>query len=187
MENKKIITIPDGWHEVNIKTYQEILNIDKDIHKDLSYLKEIISILTNEDLEDIPIQQLNLVVNKLGWINILPDETKVKSILDIDNKQYGLISKFEQIRLGEWIDLEEYMNDYQNNLHILMAILYRPIINGEVEKYDANTLIERSNIFKDNMMIGDVYASFVFFCLIGLHYINNLNHYLILQLMTTMN
>jgi len=46
-EKKKIITVPDGWADINIYTFQELKNVKK------KKIYETISILTDEDPEEV--------------------------------------------------------------------------------------------------------------------------------------
>ena len=62
----KTINVPDSWNEVTIEEFQEINSIDND-NKNKSL--EIISILTDRDVEEIrtyDMQSLNRIVEALG-------------------------------------------------------------------------------------------------------------------------
>ena len=167
MENIKL-TIPDSWSEISIGTYQEIINITT--KSDIVRLKEVIYILTDMDIDKIPVSEVSVITSHLNWMQTLPDEKQLKKVISIDGVEYGLIEKFESITLGEWIDLEEYGKDRSNNLHKIFAILYRPIVNGTIEPYNADTLNDRAAIFEDKLMLGDAYAAMVFFSLIGINF-----------------
>lgn len=54
--------------------------------------------------------------------------------------EFGFIPKLDDISLGEYIDLEAYISDW-DKMHKAMAVLYRPIIAGKkglyrIEEYD---------------------------------------------------
>ncbi len=167
METQKI-RIPENWNEVSLGTYQEIANIKTE--SDAIRLKETIFLLTGVDITKIPVTEINKITTNLQWLNSLPDDKNLKTIIVIDSVQYSLIGKFESISLGEWIDLEEFIKDHVNNLHKIMAVIYRPVINGKLEDYDTESLYTRAELFEDKMFIGDVYATMIFFFVIGMNF-----------------
>src|SRR3990172_2059365 len=100
METLKI-QIPDSWSEVNIRQYQDIVEL-----KD-SNLLEIISILTNIDIDVVKTMDnnsMNRVKSKLSWLSNLPSEDSYSPVITIDGVQYGLIGKLTDLSVGEWID-----------------------------------------------------------------------------------
>ena len=170
---KKTINVLDGWHEVTIGQYQEIASLK--MKNQTKKMIEIISILTNEDPVDIQkmeLKTLTLLVSHLNWINKLPDDANYKPIINIDGIDYGFISRLTDLSLGEWIDLEHYLTDINMNMHKILSVLYRPLelaINDSdriIEEYNGDTVENRSILFKEKVLIGDVYGAFVFFSII---------------------
>ena len=43
-----------------------------------------------------------------------------------DEVEFGFIPKLDNISLGEFVDLDSYMSDW-DNMHKAMAVLYRPV------------------------------------------------------------
>jgi hypothetical protein len=52
----------------------------------------------------------------------------------IGGVDYGMIPNLDDISLGEYIDLDTYIGDWQN-MHIAMNVLYRPIKKSIGDKY----------------------------------------------------
>ena len=167
------LVIPDGWHEVTISQFQEINSLNS---KGIARTIDVISILTNEDPELI--KKLNSVtlaklIDNLQWTNSTQMDNSYKTILKVNDKEYGLIGKLSDLTTGEWIDLETYLENPIDNLHIIFSILYRPIIavfsdrDRIVEEYDARSKDARAELFRDNIMISDVYGALVFFSIIA--------------------
>jgi hypothetical protein len=82
---------------------------------------------------------------------------------ELDGIEYGYLPSYKKITFGEFVDLDtlltkkpEEVIDY---LHIITAIMYRPIIkskskhNFEIEKYDAVKMEERAELFKNKLDI----------------------------------
>lgn len=84
-----------------------------------------------------------------------PDEIKLESIFEYDGVRYGLENEWNNIKWGMWVDMEVFSQDdrINENIHMLMSILYRPIIEEtkkgyKIEPYDSDTVKERSEIMK---------------------------------------
>lgn len=167
MENIKL-TLPDSWSEISLGTYQEIISIES--KSDAGRLKDLIFILTGKDISKVSTSELQVINNALSFMQVLPDEKNFKKVITINNVEYGLIQDFNSISVGEWIDMEELLKDKLDNLHKIMALLYRPLISGVVQEYDANTLNARAEIFEEYMMIGDIYGTMVFFLITGMEF-----------------
>ena len=54
-----------------------------------------------------------------------------------------------------------------HNLHILLAILYRPKVNGKIEKYNSDTLMERAELFNKKMTCNYAISAMVFSLALG--------------------
>ncbi len=182
----KNIKIPQGWDQVNLNQFIELSQVTTN---DIADSINIISILTDLDSDDVmkmDTTELKSIIAELSWMNILPANI-FKHTIKIDGVEYGIIPNLNDMTVGEWVDLEEFINDYPNNLNKVMAVLYRPVIYNVndttrfIEKYDAKTVIERSVLFGDNMMISDVYGASVFFSLTAMEFMRNLNTYFQVQ------
>lgn len=184
----KTINIQDGWAGVTLEQFIEISSLDP---KDKNHTVNVISILSDVDSEEVKkydTSSFNRIVEHLKWSNELPDEAKFKNILKIGEQEYGLINKFSELSLGEWIDIDEYLKDYPNNIHKVLAIIYRPLITALnddyriIEDYDSGGLDQRSSEFL-KLSVEDVYGASVFFCLIGNLCTRNLSTYLEKEIM----
>lgn len=117
----------------------------------------------------------NLDIPKKEADNILKDVMEILSAkpdfihrFNYNGVEYGFIPKLDDISVGEFIDLDNYVKDGKQ-LHKIAAILYRPIIksNGklyEIEKYEGTSKYE-------NVMMGVncqvVLGALVFFYNLG--------------------
>lgn len=79
----------------------------------------------------------------------------------LDGIDYGFIPSWKKMSFGEFADLDTLMtkkpDEVLDYLHIITAILYRPIINEksqhnfQIEKYNQQTLEERAELFKNKL------------------------------------
>lgn len=185
MEEKLILTVPDSWEDVTIDQFQEINTLTSEgTEKTI----DIISIFLNEDPELIKkfdITTYTKLISMLGWSNEMPSDANYKPILKIKDQEYGLIPRLNTLLLGEWMDLEHYINeDPIQNIHFIMSILYRPLITAFndrdrlIEPYDAEVMVRQAELFKKHIKIGEVYGALVFFYLIASNSMQIMKDYL---------
>jgi hypothetical protein len=183
MENQIQLSLPESWFDVTINQYQELATYTE---ASLTNTINVISCLTDEDpeiIKTLPIDDLKLILSNLAWSSDVPP-AEYKHTINIDGIDYSMVPKLNELSLGEWVDMEEYISDIIPNMHFIMSILYRPLISAVndkvriVEKYDANKMLLRAELFKEKMSIGDVYGAAIFFFLLGTKFIQNLPAYL---------
>lgn len=174
----KTITVPDSWNEVTVSQFQEINSIPLESK---SRALEIISILINEDIEEIrkyDMQSLNRIVAALGWCDELPNDKEFDQTLTINDITYNMV-KMSSFSVGEWMDLEQYFEDPINNLHNILGVFYR---DNDLP-YNTTTSEQRANIFREHVNVGQVYGTVVFFCNIERSCIQTIKVYFQMEMM----
>jgi len=208
-------TLPTKPEEIKLGKYIEIIRLDKDL-SGIERTARILSILTDmglDDIKNISVDQIGAMSNHIQFLfkntnRLLVDQIKV------GNKWYGFNKNLNHITFGEYIDLQTFSSreKIENNLHILMAILYRPIKmkkksttlkkfienyiyvkdidtimpSYEIEEYNEKTLIERADLFRKEMTLDIVMGAMFFFLILKLMLIENLNKSLNQKEMMTM-
>jgi hypothetical protein len=171
------VTIPDSWNEVTIGQFMEISTLDRD-SKD--YSLNILSILLDKDPEEIRKfdgSSLAKIIHHIEWAFKTPDESSYNQIIEVEGKEYFMIENLNHFTGGQWWDMEEYLEDYNNNLHCLFAIIY-----GSGKEYNAGETKKIAEIFKDKVTIGQVYGSLVFFSIVEKECMINIPIYLSSQM-----
>jgi hypothetical protein len=74
----------------------------------------------------------NKVVDVLN--NMFEKKPDLTRTFKIDGVEYGMIPDLDNISLGEYIDLDTYISDWQN-MQSAMNVLYRPIKDKIGDKY----------------------------------------------------
>lgn len=188
MEKLKL-TIPENWSEVTLGQYIEFLQTDFNAMSYNQKLINTISLICNVDSEEIckmTIEQMNYIIEELNWIKS-PTKKEFKNVVIIDGIKYGAIPNFNQIKVGEWIDLENHMNNFNANLHNILSIIYRPIIkyvsdyNYEIEDYNSIDAEKRAILFLEKFNTEDAISSAVFFWNFVEVYLANMSEYLMTQ------
>jgi hypothetical protein len=113
-----------------------------------------------KDITDLKVDIANLLNNTYN--NLLP------KAITIDNVKYGFIPSLDEMTYGEYLDLVAYTKkNMWDNMPIIMAILYRPIIsesNGKylIEKYNG-TNEDRTELFNLYLTMDNVFGALSFF------------------------
>jgi len=115
---------------------------------------------------DVPKKEADkTLIDVLTIINSKPDFIQR---FEFDGVEYGFIPKLDDISVGEFIDLDEYIKDAKQ-LHKIAAILYRPVTNRNGKLYDIEKY-EGTSKYADTMMKVDykvVLGALVFFWNLG--------------------
>ena len=112
---------------------------------------------------------------------------KLKKIFKIDGIEYGFLPDLDEITLGEYADIEQYIkNGYESNMHKIMSILFRPVTSKEGKLYSIEAYTdgrERAEKFKKKMDAEQVQQSLVFFWNLGNELVQTFPQYLERKLM----
>ena len=175
---KANINVPTELNEITLKQYQKFLKVQDSKQNNTFLQTKIIEIFCNVKTQDA----LNIKLSDADRIASLISEMfeqkpdLVKSFW-LNNVEYGFVPDLDEITLGEYIDLDTYIGEWEN-IQIAMNVLYRPIKQklGEkylIEEYDPDT--------KDkliNMPMDAVFGSIIFFYRLGIELSKTMMNYL---------
>ena len=168
------LSVPDALSDITLGQYQKYLKI-LDQNKDDENAAEFINLKTieifcNVDFKDvlkIPLgeaEKVLTIINKA--FDEKPDIIRHFKLLNVD---MGFIPNLERISLGEYIDVENNIVDWQT-MHKAMAVLYRPVNFKSREKYTVSPYEpsdEVSELMKE-MPLDVAMSSMVFFYDLGM-------------------
>lgn len=166
----KDLTIPKSWSDVKLHSYRKLVSIPEDLPEDRKNKRLLSALLNIPELKinDIPVKKFREIQESLQFISQLPSG-QVLNTFTIEGVQYGLIPNLNDITLGEMIDLEEFVANWNRDLHKLMAILYRPVTrynkydDYEIEEYSSKSVEKRAAIFDEHCSVQQIYSTTVFF------------------------
>ena len=175
---KANINVPTELNEITLKQYQKFLKVQDSKQNNTFLQTKMIEIFCNVKMQDA----LNIKLSDADRISSLISEMfeqkpdLVKSFW-LNNVEYGFVPDLDEITLGEYIDLDTYMGEWEN-IQIAMNVLYRPIKQklGQkylIEEYDPDT--------KDkliNMPMDAVFGSIIFFYRLGIELSQTMMNYL---------
>jgi len=167
--------IPKTWNELNLGRYirtMKVLRSEEKIHE----LEKVIRILNC--ITDIPKRDLyGLDVKSIGKLGVhltkflesVPED-ELKHFIEVEGVEYGFHPKLVEMSLGEFVDLETYTENIEDNLHLILSVLYRPVTAKSGDKYrieDYEPNEERADLFKKHLTVGDFNGASVFFYDLG--------------------
>lgn len=90
-------------------------------------LVHVVSVLTKRPISEVRKWSINSLTDLAnGYSEIADHKNEFHSIIEWNGKLYGYAA-LKASTLGEYIDLENLSKDFENNMHKIAAILYRPI------------------------------------------------------------
>ena len=127
-----------------------------------------INILLEAEYEDISFLASHV-------LSLLPNKDNVPFVdrFELNGIHYGFFPNWKDLTFAEFIDLDTISTkkpeELLDMLHILAAIMYRPIIeeksehNFKIEEYNVETMKERSELFKKQLNINYLIGAQFFF------------------------
>jgi hypothetical protein len=159
---------------INIDHYTKIFKI-KDLLSDDYFAAKLVSIVSGAPIEGImegEYEQINYMASYI--LELLPKDTpQFKDRFIIDGVKYGFFPNWKDMTYAEFVDMDTIStrppDEMLNMLHILAAVMYRPIINErsehdfDIEKYDVKTMVKRAELFKNKLDVRYVLGAQTFF------------------------
>jgi len=146
---------------ITLGDYVKIYKV-KGLFDDDYFATKLINILTGapqKKLMEADREKVDFVFTRI-W-SILPKDTP--AFLDrftLEGVEYGFLPSWRKMSFGEFADLDTLMtkkpDEVLDYLHIITAILYRPIVTKDkkkytIEKYSQETLEDRAELFKNKL------------------------------------
>jgi len=171
--------IPQDWNEVSLGSYMDFMVAYENAPDELSKQLITINAFTKAPLELLEGCKKSDIDAVLEELNSLTEKTinqDLNLIVTIDDIDYGLHPNLHELKLKEFVDLDNKLANGWSDMASVMAILYRPITetNGdkyEIEEYDFRTAKERAELFKTRLSVNTVNGASAFFLSIGMDYI----------------
>ena len=172
------ITIPTDLSEITLRQYKHFLKIQKSQDDENFLSAKIIEIFCKVKLEDVMQIKFNdseYIVNTLT--EMFEQKPNLVTKFKLNNKEYGFHPQLDDLTLGEYIDLDTFIGDWEN-IEKAMAVLYRPVVNKIKDKYT----IEEYKVGKDqeilDMPMDAVLSSIFFLWNLGLDLSKTMMNYL---------
>lgn len=180
------ITVPTTLNEIPLKHYQEFLKMQKASNDEEFIAQKMIEIFCGIELKDVVKMKLTTLNDLIvHFAALFETKSKFQPTFKIGNQEFGFITNLEDITLGEYVDLESHLNDWET-YHKAMAVMYRPItknFKGKYEIIEYNPMPEMQELMKF-APLDIVLSSSVFFWTLGKELLQATIHYLTVQIQT---
>jgi hypothetical protein len=160
---------------LSLGDYANIYKV-KDLFTDEYFNAKLINLITGAPLEDImkcDYDEINFVASFI--LSLIPTEREQKLIdrFEIDGIKYGFFPNWRDLSFAEFVDIDTIItkpiDQLLNMLHILAAVMYRPIEheisehNFIIEEYDVKTMSKRAELFKEKLDVNILLGAQFFF------------------------
>jgi hypothetical protein len=172
------ITIPNSLSEITLEQYQKYLKISEKVTDEKFLASKMIEIFCNVTLADtmrMKFADVNAICDIL--IGMFNEKPNLRRHFKINGVEYGFIPKLDDISLGEYVDLDAFLGDWEN-MHRAMAVLYRPIDQKYGEKYSIKDYEAGDGETMKDMPLDAVISSILFFYHLGIDLSQAMMNYL---------
>jgi hypothetical protein len=171
------VVIPTDLKEIKLSQYLRYLKVLKDNQDDETFVCiQMVAIFCNLSVADvmkIPVNDFAEIVENLA--KVLDQKPERVKTFKMDGVEYGFIPNLDKITLGEHATIDSLLGS-DENLALLMSVLYRPIIKKvtpfyQIEEYDGDE--SKAELFKDVRM-DVVTGAILFFWSLSKELLNNI-------------
>ena len=127
------VIVPTSLSEITLEQYQRFARLEGD---DEFLSKKMLEIFCDVPLEKLPNIRFKDITGVSKHLNaMMKEKPSLTQRFTLNGQEYGFIPSLEDITYGEFVDLDNYLQDIQN-LHKTMAVLYRPVTQKSGKRYD---------------------------------------------------
>lgn len=160
---------------LTIENYSKIYKV-KDLFSEQYFAAKLLNLVTDAPIEDLlkcDYEQINYLSSYV--LSLIPVEKDIPLVdrFELDGIQYGFFPNWRDLTFAEFVDIDtistKKTDELLGMLHILAAIMYRPIDheisehNFLIEEYDIKTMTKRAEIFKKKLNIEILLGAQFFF------------------------
>lgn len=156
------IEIPTKLSDITLGQYKRFLNIQKQTEESHFLNAKAIEIFCDIELKNVmrlKMSDFDKITNKINLL--FEQKPKLVQRFKIDSVEYGFHPQLDELTLGEYIDVDTYIADWEN-MQKTMNVLYRPIENKLKDRYSIKEYnVDTSDNLLDMPM--DAVLSSIFF------------------------
>lgn len=144
MSSRTLLKVPKSLRAITLHQYQKYLKVvdaeeGDEVDYELMNLKamQIFCGLSLKEAYNLKVTDFSFIIEHLNRLfEEKPPLTHRFSMEGTDGVEieFGFIPKLDDITMGEFVDLDSYITDW-DNMHKAMAVLYRPVKFVKKERY----------------------------------------------------
>lgn len=127
------IAFPENANELTVEQYQRYLKVD-DSNLTFQLLKACEIFLGLPLKEVLTYQSDGFFVMMTELLEMIGGKHQFEPIVEYNGVEYGFVPSLEELTLGEYVDLDDYLTD-MDMLHKTVGVLYRPITQKLGQRY----------------------------------------------------
>ena len=172
------IKIPSGLNEITLRQYKRFLKVQEAETNERFLNAKIIEIFCNIKLEQVMLLKFNDAEEISNILTkLFESKPELVTRFKLGNVEYGFQPQLDNISLGEYIDLDTFIGDW-DNMEKAMNALYRPILIKLKGKYSIEEYrVDTSESLLD-MPMDAVLSSIFFFWNLALDLSTTMMNYL---------
>lgn len=161
---KLTLNIPESLSEVTLNQYQQWLKVAEGKDLDNFLQQKMIEIFCGVTLKQVMQIKAKDIESIVAQISKLFNQKDSKFIdrFKYQEKDFGFIPKLDDMTFGEYVDLDNYLADWQL-MHKAMAVLFRPITFKKKNQYLIEEYETADKYNMKQMTLDVVFGSLVFF------------------------
>jgi len=135
IDMKMKITIPTSLKDITLRQYKHFLKVQEDITDEGFLNAKMIEIFCNIRLDEVMLLHLRdslAITDKIT--KIFDEKPSLVTMFKLNGTEYGFQPQLDEITLGEYIDLDTFISDW-DNMEKAMNVLYRPVLVKLKGKY----------------------------------------------------
>jgi hypothetical protein len=138
------LTIPESYADITVSQYTKMLNTWED-NKGADAIQKVLEVYCGAEeglVNRLHVEELNKITRELTWLFREPQLTDfyLHQSFVMDGIEYGFIPNMQELTVGEFADMETYMEKgMYENMQQMLAILYRPIVRRKLKLYEIET------------------------------------------------
>ena len=176
----EVINLPE---ELTLGQYQE-LNKNPERYKNKLQLISLLTGISVMELKNQSVDTMEMIESIIGDRFTIPETKEITLTFTHDGVEYGLELDWSKLAFGGWVDFEVYSSEnIYENLHKIMAILYRPVVSKDkknpkkykIVPYKSEEIEERAEVMKF-VPVSVWLSSAVFFLTLVDIYTNNIKN-----------
>ena len=172
------IKIPNSLNEITLRQYKRFLKIQQSETEDRFLNAKMIEIFCNIELKDVislKLKDTNDIIIVLS--ELFNQKPSLVTKFKLNGVEYGFHPELDYLLLGEYIDLDNFIGDW-DNMEKAMNVLYRPIIVRLKDKYNIEEYQIENSVNLLDMPMDAVLSSIFFLWNLGLELSQTMMNYL---------
>jgi hypothetical protein len=142
---KATIKVPSTLEEITVKQYSEFVKIQSNNQDDEFIAMKMVSIFCNMELSEVSKISYSSIIDIVQHLNTLfTQKNELVRRFTLGGVEFGFIPNLENISFGEYVDLEANLTSFET-MHKAMAVMYRPIVREQKNRYDIQSYESSAN------------------------------------------